>query len=58
MTHTPDDASMDSNHQFRKKSMAPAMAAIIIFLHVISCFFTPWLPMQDRPRKRTQNSLV
>ena len=24
MAHTPDDASMDSNHQFRKKSMAPA----------------------------------
>ncbi|EDS15466.1 hypothetical protein BACSTE_01968 [Bacteroides stercoris ATCC 43183] len=49
---------MDSNHQFRKKSMVPTMAAMKICLHVISCFFTPLLPMQDRPRKRTQNSFV
>ena len=32
---------MDSNHQFRKKSMVPAMAATIIFLHVISCLLYP-----------------
>jgi hypothetical protein len=56
--HTSDDALTDNNHQFRKKSIVPAMAATIIFLHVISCFFTPLLPIQDRPRKRTQNSLV
>ncbi|EXZ03773.1 hypothetical protein M072_3847 [Bacteroides fragilis str. DS-208] len=36
----------------------PDMAAMIIRLHVISCFFTPLLPMQDKPRKRTQNSFV
>jgi hypothetical protein len=56
--HTLDDALMDNNNQFRKKSMLPAMAATIIFLHVISCFFTPLLPIQDRLRKRTQNSFV
>lgn len=55
---TPDEALMESNHQLKKKSIAPAMAAIIICLHVISCFFTPLLPIQDRPRKRTQNSFV